>query len=86
MKHLLDNMYAAKLGIFDKKDVYAVQSATSKQECIQAKQTLRRHNSAAADYLDKIPDSEYVVHALEEEGVSMFGHRCSNRVESEKCW
>ena len=80
MRHLIDNMRTAKLGAFHDDDIYNVQKAEHAPVFNTRMDALRIKNAKVAEYLARIPADKWAVHAI---GRAMFGHRTSNRVESE---
>ena len=73
-------MRTAKLGAFHDDDIYNVQKAEHAPVFNTRMDALRRKNQKVAEYLARIPADKWAVHAI---GRAMFGHRTSNRVESE---
>ena len=80
MHHLIDNMRTAGLGTFLTDDIYHVQKAEHAPLFNTRMDALREKNAKVAEYLAKIPADKWAIHAI---GTVLFGHRTSNRVESE---
>ena len=76
-------MRAAKLGVFDSKDIWSLQQAFPLLAFEDEWQKLSHKNSKVIDYLAEIPTVKWALHAHHAQGLSLYGHRTSNRVESE---
>jgi hypothetical protein len=82
-RHLIDNISAAKLGPFERKDIWSLQKAFPASTFENQWLLLSLKNSKVTNYLAEIPKEKWALHAIHAAGLSLFGHRTSNRVESE---
>lgn len=79
MRHIIINMRTT-CGAFNESEVWALRGSATKELFEKKLAALSRKSPRAADYLSKVPVFKWVLYAV---NVALYGHRTSNRVESE---
>jgi hypothetical protein len=79
MRHMINNM-RTKCGVFNDAEVWKLRDSQTKELFEKRLAALRGRSPKAADYLSKVPLFKWALYAV---SAALYGHRTSNRVESE---